>query len=246
MTRFALTLVVASLFAFSVHPAAAQPGAQPAKVYAIHGIPGGDLGLDPSLPVDIAVNGGCVGALTNFRFGDIRGPLALPAGQYTFEIKLNLGGAPCSGPTVITAPMVPFASGETATVIAHFDESGGLGGITASKFVNDVTKTGPGRARIAAHHTAAAPAVDVVVSRDIEDPTAPAITVPDFVNGQQVAAPIRPGDWQAALKLAGTNTVALGPATLTLKPFTAYFVYAVGSASTGSLTFLVNAVSNLK
>ena len=163
MNRFARSLAVAGLVAFAANPAAAQ--AQPAKVYAIHGIPGGDLGLDPALPVDVAVNGAC--ALTNFRFGEIRGPLSLPAGSYTFEIKLNLGGAACSGLTAIGPAVVPFAAGETATLIAHLTEAGSP---TASKFVNDVSKTGAGRARLVAHHTAAAPAVDVVVSRDIYDP----------------------------------------------------------------------------
>ena len=145
--------------------------------------------------------------------------------------------------TAIGPAVVPFAAGETATLIAHLTEAGSP---TASKFVNDVSKTGAGRARLVAHHTAAAPAVDVVVSRDIYDPTSPTVSVPGFTNGQQAMAPVQPGEWQAALKLAGTNTVALGPAALRLKPFTAYFVYAVGSASTGSLTFLVNTIAGLK
>jgi hypothetical protein len=237
MKRLTLGLALAGLVAFSALPAAAQN----AKVYAIHGIPGGDLGLDAALPVDIAVNGAC--AITNFRFGQILGPISLPApGNYTFEIKAA-AATPCANPTLIGAANVPFAAGETATVIAHLTESGGL---TASKFTNNVSRISAGRARIAAHHTAAAPAVDVVVSRDIYDPTAPTVTVPNFVNGDDVDAMIQPGNWQAALKLAGTNTIALGPAKLQLRPYTAYFVYAVGSASTGSLTFLVNTINNLK
>jgi hypothetical protein len=237
MKRVTLSLAAAGLVALSASTAAAQN----AKVYAIHGIPGGDIGAAPALPVDISVNGGC--ALTNFQFGQIRGPLSLPAGNYTFEIKLAMPGAPCTGPTAIGPAVIPFSAGETATVIAHLTEAGVA---TASKFANDVSRTGAGRARLVAHHTAAAPAVDVFVSRDLYDPTAPTVSVPGFTNGQQAAAPVQPGEWQAALKLAGTNTIALGPATLRLKPFTAYYVYAVGSAGTGSLTFLVNAIGDLK
>lgn len=237
MTRVVSRLITASLVLLSASTAAAQD----AKVYAIHGIPGGDLGLSAALPVDVAVNGGCV--LTNFQFGQVRGPLSLPQGNYTFEIKLNLGGAPCSGPTAIGPAVIPFVAGETATVIAHLTAAGEP---TASKFVNDVSRTGPGRSRVVAHHTAAAPAVDVYVGRNLNDPTAPTLTVPGVVNGDQAGAPVQPGSWQAALKLAGTNTVALGPATLRLQPFTAYFVYAVGSANTGSLTFLINAIDGLR
>jgi hypothetical protein len=239
MKRLTLGLALAGLVAFSAVPAAAQS----AKVYAIHGIPGGDLGtgVDPALPVDILVNGAC--AITDFRFGQILGPLPLAAGTNTFDIKLKGASGPCSGQTAIGPAVISFSAGETATVIAHLTAAGAP---TASKFTNDVSRISAGRARIAAHHTAAAPPVDVVVSRDIFDPTAPTVTVPDFVNGDSVATLVQPGTWQAALELAGTNTVALGPAKLQLRPYTAYFVYAVGSASTGSLTFLVNTIGNLK
>ncbi|BCS31909.1 hypothetical protein TBR22_A11120 [Luteitalea sp. TBR-22] len=235
MHRFVLNLVTAGLVLASAGTAAAQN----AHLYAVHGIPGGDLGLSAALPVDVSVNGAC--ALTDFRFGQVRGPLSLPPGNYTFEIKLNLGGEPCTGPTAIGPAVIPLAAGENATVIAHLTAGGAP---TASKFVNDVSNTRAGRARIVAHHTAAAPAVDVYVGRKLSDPTAPALIVPGVVNGDQAGAPLQPGNWQAALKLAGTDTVALGPATVRLRPFTAYFVYAVGSASTGSLTFIVNAIDS--
>ena len=59
---------------------------QDAEVLVIHGIRGEDLGLDPALPVDVAVNGGCF--LAGFTFGEVAGPVALAPGDYVIEISL--------------------------------------------------------------------------------------------------------------------------------------------------------------
>jgi hypothetical protein len=253
MKRVGTILTMMTALAISAAPALAQrkaPAAAPttASVYAIHGISGDDLGagIPRALPVDVWVKGvGC--AIPNFTFGQVAGPLALPAGSYDIEIRFAASPA-CSGATAISAPGVAVSAGRSYTIVAHFkaDADGELLGVGATAFENDVTPTGPGRARIAAHHTALAPEVDVYVSRDLDNPTAPAIVVPEFVNGDSVTAPIKPGDWQAALKLGGTDTVALGPAMLTLKPFTGYFVYAIGSAVTGSLDLRLITIENLR
>ena len=87
-------------------------GSADAEVYVIHGIPGIDVGLDPELPVDITVNGGC--ALENFRFGDIAGPLFLPEGNYTIDIRPANLRTPCSEMPLFSVN-VDLVAGENAT-----------------------------------------------------------------------------------------------------------------------------------
>jgi hypothetical protein len=224
---FLLSLVlVLALGAISV--AAADSGAD---IYVIHGIPG-----DGGFPVDVSVNGAC--ALPNFTFGTRVGPLNLPAGTYTIAVHAPADGN-CGNPAAIGPVDLTFADGDNKTIIAHLSEAGAP---TASVFNNDFSPTGRGNARLLAHHTAAAPAVDVVVARDYFG-GGPRISVPGFANGDQINTEIRPGDWQVTLELGGTPVY--GPTMLTLKPFTAYSVYAVG-VFPDSFQYLVYADGGLK
>jgi len=213
----------------------------PASVYVVHGIPGADVGLPAGAPVDVSVNGACF--LPGFSFGRIEGPVSLPAGDYTVAISPANAGAPCSNPAVIGPVTVPLGAGEDATLIAHLTDTGVP---TASKFRNDLSATGRGRSRVLVHHAAAAPGVDVTVSRNFRNPVAPSLTVPDFANGDQAVAPVKAGQWQVAIAPAGTAAPVFGPAGLGLHPFSAYLVYAVGSVSSGSFTLLVKEISGLK
>jgi hypothetical protein len=206
-------------------------GHDDANVYVIHGIPGAD-----GFPVDVSVNGAC--ALPGFTFGTRAGPLPLPAGTYTIAVHAPSDGF-CGGAAAIGPVDLAFADGDNKTIIAHLTEAGDP---TASVFDNDFSPTGRGSARIIGHHTAAAPMVDVVVARNYFG-GGPRIEVPGFANGDQIATEVRPGDWQVTLELGGTPVY--GPTSLTLNPFTAYSVYAVG-VFPGSFQYLVYANSGLK
>ncbi|MEP0765984.1 MAG: DUF4397 domain-containing protein [Fimbriimonadia bacterium] len=186
-----------------------------ASLYVVHGINGGDLGLDEALPVDVYVNDSL--AIPGFTFKAVVGPLSLPAGSYDIAIKLANTDI-----TVIEAT-VPFASGENATVIAHLTEGGAP---TASKFTNNVSLPGFFRSRVIVHHTAAAPAVDVYLKRL---PFFSPLVVQDFANGEQASALIGSGIYRLWLTPAGTTTPVLGPATALFIPRTTYLVYAVGT-----------------
>jgi hypothetical protein len=78
-----LVALVAVALASLISLAPAQAAGN-AKVYVVHGIPGRDLGLQPSLPVDVSVNGAC--ALTRFKYTDTVGPIELPAGSYNVTV----------------------------------------------------------------------------------------------------------------------------------------------------------------
>jgi hypothetical protein len=236
---------LATIFALVLVAALALPGAmvaasEPAEVYVAHGIPGQDVdpGLDPALPVDVSVDGACV--LQGFVFGEIVGPLSLPAGSYDIAISLADPDNPCGNDPVIGPVSVPFAEGENATVIAHLTADGA---ITASKFENDFSPMGRGQARLIAHHTAYAPAVNVDVRRD---GAMDGLVIPGFANGDQAVADVRPGKWLVSLFPALTaelNTPVFGPVPVGLRPFTIYLVYAVGSVDSGSFTLLVKDIN---
>lgn len=202
-----------------------------ASVYVVHGIPGAN-----GFPVDVSVNGAC--ALPGFLFGQRVGPLNLAAGDYTVAVHAPSDGA-CGQPAAIGPVTLSFADGDNKTIIAHLTEAGAP---TASVFTNDYSPTGRGKARIIAHHTAAAPAVDVVIARNYNG-GGPRTTVPDFANGDQIVTEVRPGNTDVTLELGGAPV--FGPTTLNLRPFTAYEIYAVGTFPS-TFQYLVYSTSGLK
>lgn len=216
-----LPLMLALAVAAVVTPASANT----AMVYAVHGIPGTALGAPTTdLPVDVAVNGSCVPALNALNFGEIRGPLPLPApDNYTVEIKPSNATTPCSEPTLLST-VVAVTPGINASLVAHLTENGTP---TLSVFVNDVSWTGPGQGRFILHHTAQAPAVDIRAYRGDGNGKSPAVQVPGFANGARIPAEFRPGEWQVTLSVEGN--VVFGPATLKLEPKTVQLVYAIGT-----------------
>jgi len=209
-----------------------------ATVYVVHGIPGQDLDLDPALPVDVSVGGVC--ALPGFEFGEIVGPIALAGDVYEIEISLADEFEPCGNDAVISAD-VELMGGMDYSIVAFLTENGEP---TAGLFMNDLSATGRGMARLIAHHTAAAPEVDIAIRRD--GPDSPGLDVTDFLNGDQAAAEVRPGEWEVSIAPAGIEMPVFGPIVVDLEPFTAYLIYAVGSVDTGSFTLLLEPVGGLK
>lgn len=208
-----------------------------AKVYVIHGIPGKDLGLDETLPVDVLVNNSlCL--LKGFKFGQIVGPVSLKAGTYNIKISLANTATPCSNAAVINAD-VPFNARETATVIAHLTEAGAP---TASKYINNVTRLYGNLARVTIRHNAAAPTVDIGVSTKLGDLYF-STKIPGLSNPNQVGPARLPArSYDVTLYAAGTDTAVFGPTTLKLSRQTAYFIHAVGSLSKGTFTYIVQSI----
>lgn len=237
MKRTVFSLVGAMMITAVGTPAANADGHE-SMVYVVHGIPGQDLGLEPALPVDVSVNGAC--ALEGFAFGDIVGPIALPADMYDIAISLANEDDPCGNDPVIDAS-VELMGGLNYSIVAYLDDGGSP---TAGLFENDVTPTGRGKARLIVQHTANAPAVDISVRRD--GPRSPGLDIYDFMNGDQAAAEVRPGEWYVAIAPAGSDMPVFGPVAVELSPYSAYLVYAVGSVDTGSFTLLLERIGGLK
>ena len=82
-----------------------------------------------------------------------------------------------------------------------------------------------GEARVTVRHTAAAPAVDVRAGGTV--------VAPGLTNPNEASLEVPAGTISADVTLAGTDTVAIGPADLTLAEGTVTAVYARGSADAG-------------
>ncbi|MPQ97753.1 DUF4397 domain-containing protein [Modestobacter sp. I12A-02628] len=190
-------------------PALAAEG--DATVSVLHAVPG--------VPVDVYVNGDEL--IPDFQPGTLTDPLTLPAGSYDLAIY-PAGSDPATTQPAAAAQDVAVPAGANATVVAHLTEAGAP---VLTPFVNDTSAVPAGQARVTVRHTAAAPAVDVRANG--------AVIVPGLVNPEEASLVTGAGTVSADVVLAGTGTVAIGPADLTLREGTSTIVYAWGSADAG-------------
>jgi hypothetical protein len=191
-------------------------------VYVLHGV--------PDATVDVYVNGDLT--LEDFTPGTLTEPLTLPAGDY--DLKITAPDAGADGDAVAEANGVTVPGGANITVVAHLDEGGA---VTITPFVNDVSATAAGEGRLTVRHTAAAPAVDVRANGEV--------AFPGLTNPNEASADLAAGTISADVVLAGTDTVALGPADVTLAEGTHTIVYAWGSAEAENLDLAVQTLDGL-
>ncbi|MFE9648279.1 DUF4397 domain-containing protein [Streptomyces sp. NPDC006365] len=224
LTRAAFALGAAGLLGLTAVPAtsagAAQNAAQNnATVTIFHGIPGAT--------VDIYANGKKL--LSDFTPGSLSSQLSLPADSY--DIKILKAGASYSG-TPVVQKTVEVSSGTNASLTANLNAKGQP---ALNAFLNDTSNVPGDKSRLIVRHVAAAPAVDVradgtPVFKNVENP-------------QQKQADVPAGSVNADVVLAGTTTVAIGPAKLDLAPGASTVVYAWGSADANNLALKVQKLS---
>ncbi|MFI6131942.1 MULTISPECIES: DUF4397 domain-containing protein [unclassified Micromonospora] len=220
--RVAAGGAVAALTFAGVGAATMSPAyAASSKVSVVHGI--------PDTPVDVYVNG--KKTLDNFKPGDVAGPLTLPEGEY--DIALTKPGEAVDK-AILKVDDAEVPGGANISLAAHLSADGKP---QITPFVNDVSKVGAGKARLIVRHTAAAPAVDV---RAGGKPVFEGLT-----NPKEAKADVAAGTVKADVVLAGTDTVAIGPADLNLKEGTATIVYAIGSAEAKNLDLVAQTISGL-
>ncbi len=204
-----------------------------ASLRVIHGINGADLGLASPLPVDVYVAEANACLLQGFEFTEVAGPLSLPAGTYTVTISLADAANPCGGPAAIGPAPLPLEAGKDYTAIAHLTDTGAP---TASLFETPSgALMGRGYSRLVAHHTAWAPAVDVLANRGGAGNVPVAAIFQNVPNGASGSVDVRPGNWTAYLGLPGTGQplAGAGPWTVTTRPKAATLVFVVGSLVNG-------------
>ncbi|WP_435120940.1 DUF4397 domain-containing protein [Micromonospora tulbaghiae] len=220
--RVAAGGAVAALTFAGVGAATMSPAyAASSKVSVVHGI--------PDTPVDVYVNG--EKTLNNFKPGDVAGPLTLPEGEY--DIALTKPGEAIDK-AILKVDDAEVPGGANISLAAHLSAAGEP---QITPFVNDVSKVGAGKARLIVRHTAAAPAVDV---RAGGKPVFEGLT-----NPKEAKADVAAGSVKADVVLAGTDTVAIGPADLNLKEGTATIVYAIGSAEAKYLSVVAQTINGL-
>lgn len=223
MTRLPslLTAALIAVLAIVGFTPAAQ-AATDAQVSILHAVPGAT--------VDVYVNGKAL--LTNFKPGTLTSPQSLPAGSY--DLKVVKAGAGANGAAVAEANGVKVPAGANITVVAHLSAKGTP---TLTPYVNDVSKVPAGQARLIVRHDAAAPAVDVRAGGKV--------VFAGLTNPNSKSAEVPAGTIKADVTLAGTKTVAIGPASLNLAEGTTTIVYAWGSASDKNLALAVQTISGM-
>lgn len=223
MKRIAAAAVLAAAAGFAMLGTGGVAGAADnASVSVVHGI--------PNTPVNVFVNGDLT--LRNFAPGTVAGPLSLPAGSYEVKIFPAANTAGTGNPVIAATAQVP--AGANVSLVAHLTAAGAP---AITPFVNDVSKLSAGQARLVVRHTAAAPAVDV---RAGGTPVISGLTNPNQKVLNLPAATV-----EADVVLAGTSTVAIGPADVDLKEGTATIVYAIGSAEQKTLGLVVQTINGL-
>lgn len=200
-------------------PASAAPG--DGSVTVIHGIPG--------LTVDVYVNDALT--LDNFAPDTVTDPIMLPPGAYNLKIR---GENDPSTTAPILEANATVTSGLNASIVAHLKADGSP---TVTVFANNVATIADGKGRLTVRHTAAAPAVDVRAGG--------AVVFPNLTNPNEASADLAAGVVSADVVLAGTSTVAIGPADVDVKAGVSTIVYAVGSATDGTLRVLVQTIGGL-
>ncbi|MFE0674176.1 DUF4397 domain-containing protein [Streptomyces sp. NPDC058867] len=227
-TRVAGTALAAAvavvLSVTAAAPALAQPSAaddDQATVSVLHAVPG--------LTVDVYA--GDQELIADFKPGTLTDPMKLDAGSYDIKIFPD-GEGPDGTPAIEKTVDVP--AGANATLVAHLTAEGDP---ALDAFVNDTSQVPAGEARLTVRHVAAAPAVDVradgtPVFKNLENP-------------KEAKGEVAAGTVSADVVLAGTDTVAIGPADLNLAEGTNTMVYAWGSADDDNLALATQTIKDL-
>lgn len=213
-------LVAAALL--SVSSMGSAHAADPATVSLMHGIPGAT--------VDVVVDGAVV--IPNFQPGTMQ-DISSFAGQTLKNVEVRAAGTT----TVVIGPIASLAVPDSGnwTVVAHLDAAGKP---TLTPYQNDTDALPPGQGRLIVRHTAAAPAVDVVLadgSRPFTNLTNPKEASAVLPAGQIAGAKLAP---------AGAAPIVDIP-TVDLKAGTDLIVYAVGSLTDNTVTFYTQTITGL-
>ena len=209
--------LAAAAILITVAPATAQEAK--ASVVVIHGI--------PDTPVDVYVNGDLT--LDDFAPGTVTDPIELPAG--TYQLALTATDAPDASSPILEAEATVEAGGNY-TIVAHLKADGSP---TITPFVNDTTPTKAGEGGVVVRHTAAAPAVDVLVGGKA--------VVENLANPDSAGPLYLPvGTISATVAATGTTDPVIGPADVPVAEGKVTIVYAWGSLEAQNLGVAVQTI----
>ena len=200
-------------------PAAAQ--APTGTVTVVHAFRG--------LVADVYLDGAMV--LQGFQPERTTDPLQLPAGDHQVAVR-EANADPSSTPAVAGTLSVP--EGGNISAVVHMAQDGKP---TMTQFDNDVSRVAPGNARLVVRHTAAAPAVNVIVDGAA---LANDLANPNQSPGKELTAAAH----QVTVDAAGGGAV-VPPNSVNLADGTSQILYLIGSTTDNSVGWLTQTVQGL-
>jgi hypothetical protein len=218
-----LTMLVAAL-ALAIVPATgalAQTGE--GEVTVVHGV--------PDLLVDVYVNGELT--LEDFAYGDVAGPLTLPAGSYDLEVYPADADPAAGDPALSGSADLP--AGAYATIAAYLQEGGAP---TLGVFVENNSNTDAGNARVTARHLADFGAVDVLANDGA--------VFEGVTNGAGGDVDVPADTYNIKITAAGDAATVAFDADVPLAEGTNTIAYAIGSVAGGSFQVVTQTISGLQ
>lgn len=216
--RLALLTMVVALAPATAAFAQSDEG----EVIVVHGV--------PDLLVDVYVNGELT--LEDFEYGDVAGPLALPAGSYDLEVYAADADPETTDPALSGSTDLP--AGAVATIAAYLQEGGSP---TLGVFVENSSAIDAGDARVTARHLADFGAVDVLANGN---PVFEGVT-----NGNGGDADVPADTYNIQITAAGDPATAAFDADVSLAEGVNTIAYAVGSVADGNFQVVTSAISGL-
>ena len=159
-----------------------------ASITLVHGVPG--------LLVDIYVNGGS--PVEDVAFTTVA---TVPGQTGKNSVAIRAANAPASSAPVLARTFY-LRENQSKSVVAHLTA---VRQPQADRLRQRPVPLAPGTARVTVRHTAAAPAVDIVVDNS-------ATLVPGLTNPRQAKADVPAGDYLVDVRAAGTTTAVLDDA----------------------------------
>lgn len=209
---------IAAIAAVAIAPGVAQADGH-VEITLLHGIPGAT--------VDVAVDGAVV--VPGFEPG-ATADLTPFAGDTLANVEVRAAGTE----DVVIGPVAEFAVPAEGnwTVLAHLDADGTP---TITSFENDESApAADGQGRLTVRHTAAAPAVDVVLGE--------ARPIENAANGDEAALDLPAGELAGAqIAPTGGDPIADVP-TVNIEAGKNLIVYAVGSLADETFTFYTQTI----
>ncbi|HEY0697208.1 MAG TPA: DUF4397 domain-containing protein [Micromonospora sp.] len=216
-------LLCAVVTAGQVAPPATAAASAP-QVYLVQGIPGQTL--------DLYVDGNLV--LTGVRPGGVAGPIGLDLTRGTHDIVLTPERAPL-GSAIVTELGMRVPAEPSLSLVTHLT---GAGGSAVTAYVNDLTRTGAGKARLVVRHAADAPAAEVQADQTT--------LFTELAGSDEQVVDVDAGRTPIQVRVAtpGGGSV-LSPGRLPLTEGTSTIVHLVGSARDRSLSLVVQTIDGL-
>jgi hypothetical protein len=220
MRKLMLLMAVLALMALPAGGAMAQ--SSDGQVVVVHGV--------PDLEVDVYVNGELT--LAGFQYGDVAGPLDLPAGSYDVEIY-GAGADPATTDPAL-AGSAELAAGAAVTIAAYLQEGGAA---TLGVFVENNSTVDAGNARVTARHLADFGGVDILADGGA--------VFSGVSNGQGGDADVPAGTYNIQITAAGDPGTVAFDADVALAEGENTIAYAIGSVGGGSFQVVTAALDGL-